>query len=124
MMNQETMEDTKSNYTKLHESETESTLPQLVAGVPVKTGIPNQVKVISPSDLPEGYQFTVVANHRALIVSVVSNGYGQLKFYLQHSNCCFFVWVCILYLVYFKYNANLIKSRLVVSSKEITSWLP
>jgi hypothetical protein len=79
MMNQETMEDRKvdgttSNYTTLHESETESTLPQLVAGIPVKTGIPNQVKVVSPADLPEGYQFTVIANHRALIVSVVSNG--------------------------------------------------
>jgi hypothetical protein len=79
MMNQETIEDnkvhsTKSNYTKLNESDAESALPQLVVGVPVKTGIPNQVKVISPSDLPEGYQFSVVANHRALIVSVVSNG--------------------------------------------------
>jgi hypothetical protein len=82
MMNQETMEDRKvdgttSNYTKMHESETESTLPQLVSGIPVKTGIPNQVKVNSPSDLPEGYQFTVIANHRALIVSVVSNGSGH-----------------------------------------------
>jgi hypothetical protein len=79
MMNQETMEDSKvdgttTNYTKLNESDAESALPQLVAGVPVKTGIPNQVKVNSPSDLPEGYQFTVIANHRALIVSVVSNG--------------------------------------------------
>jgi hypothetical protein len=83
MMNQETIEDRKvthsttSNYTKLYESESESTLPQLVAGVPVKTGIPNQVKVMSPSDLPEGYQFTVIANNRALIVSVVSNGSGH-----------------------------------------------
>jgi hypothetical protein len=68
---------TKSNYTKLNESDAESALPQLVAGVPVKTGIPNQVKVISPSNLPEGYQFTVVANNLALIVTVVSNGSGH-----------------------------------------------
>jgi hypothetical protein len=59
MMNQETIEDRKvdgttTNYTKLNESDAESSLPQLVAGVPVKTGIPNQVKVVSPSDLPEG----------------------------------------------------------------------
>jgi hypothetical protein len=82
MMNQETIEDnkvhsTKSNYTTLHESETESTLPQLVEGIPAYSGIPNQVKVVSPSDLPEGYQFSVVANHRALIVSVVSKGPGH-----------------------------------------------
>lgn len=54
-----------TNYSKLSEAE-------LVEGIPIATYIPDFVKVSAPSDLPEGYQFTVLANNLRLIVAVVS----------------------------------------------------
>jgi hypothetical protein len=55
---------TSTNYSKLSEAE-------LVEGIPIATYIPDFVKVSAPSDLPEGYQFTVLANNVRLIVAVV-----------------------------------------------------
>jgi hypothetical protein len=40
-------------------------------GIPVATYIPEAVRVQAPSDLPEGYQFTVLANNLRLMVAVV-----------------------------------------------------
>ena len=57
---------TFTNYSKLNEAE-------LVEGIPIATYIPDFVKVVAPSNLPEGYQFTVLANSVRLIVAVVSN---------------------------------------------------
>jgi hypothetical protein len=55
---------TSANYSKMSEA--------VVEGIPIATFIPNFVKVSVPSDLPEGYQFTVLANNVRLIVAVVS----------------------------------------------------
>jgi hypothetical protein len=55
---------TSTNYQKLNEAE-------LVEVIPVATYVPDYVKVSAPSHLPEGYQFTVIANNLRLIVAVV-----------------------------------------------------
>jgi hypothetical protein len=59
---------TSGTYHKLNEAE-------LVEGIPIATYVPDYVKVSAPSNLPEGYQFTVLANNLRLIVAVVRKSF-------------------------------------------------
>lgn len=70
------VEGSTSKYSAMNDS---STHPELLDGVRrpgngADTGVPSHVNVIAPSELPEGYQFTVIADNRALIVSVPDGG--------------------------------------------------
>lgn len=54
-----------SSYSKMSEAE-------LIEGIIIGTCIPDCVRVSAPSNLPEGYQFTVIVDNLHLIVAVVS----------------------------------------------------
>lgn len=73
MMNPD-MSGNKINALTSHYSSLNETATQVVDGVPLSAAslIPEKVNVVSPSELPGGYQLTVIAENRALIVSVVS----------------------------------------------------